>query len=46
MNGTDWREGMIDIVAALIVGFVVGELATVLALWALWKGRNDDDDGL
>lgn len=31
---------MIDIVAALIVGFVVGELTTVLALWALWKGRG------
>lgn len=35
-----------DIAIALILGFVVGELATVLALWALWKGRDDDNDGL
>lgn len=35
---------MIDIVAALIVGFVVGELTTILALWALWRWKGDDDN--
>lgn len=46
MSGTDWRGGevMRDIVIALIFGFVVGELTTVLALWALWRWKGDEGD--
>lgn len=33
-----------DIVIALIIGFVVGELTTVLALYALWRWKGDEED--
>lgn len=29
-----------DIVIALIFGFIVGEMTTVLALWALWRWKG------
>ena len=37
---------MIDIVIAFILGWLVGNFSMVLALWLVWKGRDDDNDGL